>query len=428
MFDLIIRNATLQDGRQNIDIACREGKIVAVASNIDGDARDVIDAEGFLVTPPFVDAHFHLDGALTHGNPMSNQSGELYEGINIWNRLKDTLTAEEVKDRARRICLWALANGTLHLRAQTDICDPKLRAIEALIELRDELRPLMDLQIVAFPQDGYLRTPGAVETMARAIEMGVDVVGGIPDYELTAALGQQSVRELCELAHRHGLLVDMHTDQTPDPQSRQVETLTAETIRLGLGSRVSASHCPSLANFDDYYANKLMAQMAVSGMNVVVCPLTAATCWGVMTRVGELYEAGVNIAFGYDCVLDPWYPLGTADILDVAHMAVVFGRLMSATQQTRVFESITYQGAKALGIDRYGIAEGCNADLVLLQARNPIEAIRLQPPRLAVVRRGKIIATQPKRSAMLLFEGDERLIDFTQKNLMDTKFDTSLSN
>ncbi|MEP4035790.1 cytosine deaminase [Pseudophaeobacter sp.] len=413
MLDLIIRNATLQDGQTGIDIACKDGKIVDVGKSIEGSALETIDAEGFLVAPPFVDAHLHLDGALTHGNPHTNKSGELYEGIGIWNQIKSELTIEDVKKRARKVCEWAIANGTLHIRVQTDIGDPNLIGLRALLELREELRPLLDLQIVAFPQDGYLRRQGSVELMAKAIELGVDVIGGIPDFELTTALGNQSITELCELAQQHDLLVDMHMDQTPDLCSRQIEMLTAETIRLSLGSRVSASHCPSIATFNDYYANKLMAQISQSGMSVVVCPLTAATCWGIMTRVGELYDAGVNIAFGYDCVLDPWYPLGNADMLDVGRMAIVFGRLMSPEKQARVFDSLTYGGAKALSLEGYGIEKGCFADLVLLQARTPNEAIRLQPPRLAVIRRGKLIARREKQSVEISGIEAKVNIDFT---------------
>lgn len=422
MFDLLVKNATLQDGTSNVDIACHDGKIVEVTPAITASAKKTIDAEGFLVTPPFVDAHFHVDGALTHGDPFVNESGELYEGINNWHKIKETLTVENVKQRARKICMWAIASGTLHLRAHTDICDPDLRALQALIEIREELKPYIDLQIVAFPQEGYLRDPQTASLMARAIEMGVDVIGGIPDYELTGSLGNLSVRQLCELADQHGLMVDMHIDQTPDPQSRQVEAITAETMRLRLGSRASASHCPSMANFPDYYANKLIAQIAASEMNVVVCPLTAATCWGVMTRVSRLYDAGVNIAFGYDCVMDPWYPLGTCDMLDVAHMAIIYGRMLGEKKKHMVFNSITYGGAKALNLKQYGIAKGGNADLVLLQARSPMEAIRLQPPRLAVIRRGDVIAVQEKQTSRLSLGAKEIEIDFTIENLMATEY------
>lgn len=418
MFDLVIRNATLQDGRKGVDIACRDGMIAEVAPKILAEAEEIIDAEGFLVIPPFVDGHFHVDCALLHGNPYVNQSGELYEGIDHWLKIKETLTVDDVKLRARSVCAWAIANGTLHIRAQTDICDPKLRAVQALIELRDEIKPYLDLQVVAFPQDGYLRDPNAVSLMKRAIDMGVDVVGGIPDYELTVPLGHESIRQLCEIAVERGLLVDMHIDQTPDPQSRQVEAITAEIIRLGLGSRGSASHCPSMANFHDYYASKLVAQMAQANMNVVVQPMTAATCWGVMTRINQLYDAGVNVAFGQDSVSDPWYPLGKCEMLDIAHMAIVYGRVLNEKKKHKVFDSITYGGARALNLEGYGIAKGKNANLVVLQARSPMEAIRIRPARLAVIRRGRVIARQEKQVSRITLDQRRYDVDFTVENVM----------
>ncbi len=421
MFDLLIKNATLQDGRRNIDIACQDGRIVAVGTGIDGTARETIEAGGQLVTPPFIDAHLHVDCALLNGNPYTNESGELYEGIDNWLKIKESLTVDDYKERARRICAWSIAQGTLHIRAQTDICDPKLRAIQALIEVREEMKPFIDIQVVAFPQDGYLRDPNAVGLMRRALDMGVDVIGGIPDYELTAPLGNEAVRQLCELAESRGMMVDMHIDQTPDPQSRQVEAITGETIRLKLGSRASASHCPSLSNFDDYYANKLIAQMAQSGINVVVQPMTASTCWGVMTRVSQLYDAGVNIAFGQDCMSDPWYPLGKAEMLDIAHMAIVYGRMLSEKKKHKVFDSITYGSARALGLESYGIDKGCYADLVLLQATNPMEAIRIRPARLAVIRRGKVIARQERQISRLELANRQVDLDFTLENLLAAK-------
>lgn len=418
MFDLLVKNANLQDGRTGIDIACAKGRIVAVEQNIGGEAREVIDATDRLVTPPFVDAHWHLDGALLHGNPYTNESGSLYEGIDIWSKLKETQTVEDYKERARRVLSWAIANGSLHIRAQTDICEPELRAVQALIELRDELKPYIDLQLVAFPQDGYLRDPNALKLMKRALDMGMDVVGGIPDYELTAPLGHEAVRQLCELAEKRGLLVDMHIDQTTDPQSRQIEAITQETIRLGMGGRVSASHCPSMANFNDYYAGKLLAQIAQAGMNVCVQPMVAATCWGVMARVNEMLDAGVNVAFGQDSVMDPWYPLGKGEMLDVAHMAIVWGRVLIRKKQLKVFDCITYGGAQALNLESYGIAKGNYADLVVLAAPDPLEAIRIRPARLAVIRRGEVISRQQAQRADITLGGQRLEIDFTRDDAL----------
>ncbi|MGE0775966.1 MAG: cytosine deaminase [Sphingomonadaceae bacterium] len=418
MFDLLVKNANLQDGRTRIDIACTKGRIVAVESNIEGEARETIDATGRLVIPPFVDAHWHLDGALLHGNPYSNESGTLYEGIDLWMKLKQTASVDDYKERARRVLCWAIANGSLHIRCQTDICDPELRAVQALIELRDELKPYIDLQLVAFPQDGYLRDPNGLRLMKRALDMGMDVVGGIPDYELTAPLGYEAVRQLCEIADKRGLLVDMHIDQTTDPQSRQIEAITQECIRLKMGARLSASHCPSMFNFNDYYANKLIAQIAQAEMNICVQPMVAATCWGIMARVRQLLDAGVNVAFGQDSVMDPWYPFGKCEMLDVAHMAIVWGRTLVEKTKAKVFNGITYGGAKALNIDGYGIAKGSYADLVVLQAPDPIEAIRIRPPRLAVIRRGEVIARQPAQRAEINLGGQRVAVDFTRDDVL----------
>lgn len=416
-FDLIVRQAELQDGRSGIDIACRDGKIVDMGYNLAGETREEVDATGLLVTPPFVDAHFHLDAALTHGNPRTNESGELYEGINLWADLKPELTVEEVEERATNYCRWAVAQGTLAIRCQTDVCEPRLVQAEALIAVRERMKPWIDLQLVAFPQDGYFRYEGAAELVSRALDMGFDVVGGIPDYELTAELGYRSVRELCEMAEKRGLRVDMHTDQTLDPQSRQIEALTYETIRLGLGEMASGSHCTSITTFHDNYAMKLIEQIANAGLNIVVSPMTSATCLKVMTRVEELWDAGVNIAFGQDCVMDPWYAFGKADMLETAHMAIHFGRLLSRKRKAQVFDAITYGGARALGLEGYGLDRGCNADMVVLQAGDPMEAVRLGAPRLFVIRRGQVIARQAPRTAQVLMDNRSFVVDFRRESV-----------
>lgn len=417
MLDLIVRNANLQDGRSGIDIACKDGRIVEVGSRLRGESAKEIDASGRLVTPPFVDAHLHLDAVLTHGNPRINESGELYEGIDLWADLKATLTPDDYKKRAVAYCHWAIAQGTLAIRAQTDICDPRLAQVEALIEVRDRMRPYIDLQLVAFPQDGYYRYEGATALMRRALDMGMDVVGGIPDFELTAALGNESVRELCEIAADRGLRVDMHTDQTLDPQSRQIEALTYQTKRLGLGDRASASHCTSVTTFHDNYAMKLIPQIADAGLNVVVSPMTSATCLKVMTRVGEMWDAGANIAFGQDCVMDPWYAFGTEDMLDVAHMAIHFGRLLSEKRKRQVFDGITYGGAKALGLEGYGLERGCRADMVVLQASTPMEAVRLKATRLAVIRAGRIIAQSAPKASTVVLDNVSHTVDFSAESV-----------
>ena len=266
---------------------------------------------------------------------------------------------------------------------------------EALIAVRERMKPYLDLQLVAFPQGRLLPLRGRHRARAPRPRHGFDVVGGIPDYELTAELGNRSVRELCEMAAKRDLRVDMHTDQTLDPQSRQIEALTCETIRLGLGEMASGSHCTSITTFHDNYAMKLIEQIANARLNIVVSPMTSATCLKVMTRVEELWDAGVNIAFAQDCVMDPWYAFGKADMLEVAHMAIHFGRLLSKKRKAQVFDAITYGGARALGLEGYGLDRGCNADMVVLQAGDPMEAVRLGAPRLFVIRRARSSPGRP---------------------------------
>ena len=417
MLDTIIRGCNLQDGRTGIDIGCKDGLIVEVGHALDAEAGEEIDGSGRLVVPPFVDCHLHLDAVLTHGNPRINESGELYEGIDLWADLKATLAPEDYKRRAIDYCHWAIAQGTLAIRAHVDVCDPRLAQVEALIDVRDEMRPYIDLQLVAFPQDGYFRYDGGVDLLHRAVDMGLDVVGGIPDFELTAALGNESVRALAELAVDKGLLVDMHTDQTLDPQSRQIEALTYQTKRLKLGARASASHCTSLTTFHDNYAMKLIAQIADAGLNVIVSPMTSATCLKTMTRVAELWDAGVNIGFGQDCVMDPWYAFGQEDMLDVAHMAIHFGRLLSEQRKAQVFDGITYGGARALSLENYGLAPGSRADMVMLQASAPMEAVRTKAARLRVIRAGQTIASSAPRASTVTLGNSTRTVDFSAESV-----------
>ncbi|CAH2600784.1 Cytosine deaminase [Rhodovastum atsumiense] len=413
-FDLIIHDACLPDGQRGVDIACAQGRIQAVAPGITAAAGRVIDAGGRLVSPPFVDAHFHLDSTLSLGLPRLNQSGTLLEGIALWGELKPTLTREAVVERALRYCDLAVAQGLLAIRSHVDVCDPRLLAVEALLEVRECVRPWIDLQLVAFPQDGYLRAPGAAANLERALDMGVDVVGGIPHFERTMADGAESVRALCAIAARRGLMVDMHCDESDDPHSRHIETLAAETQRLGLAGRVAGSHLTSMHSMDNYYVSKLLPLMAEAGVAAIANPLINITLQGRhdtypkrrgMTRVPELRQAGVTVAFGHDCVMDPWYPLGGADMLDVAHMGLHVGMMTSREGMRFCFDAVTTNAARILGLAEYGLSPGCHADMVLLDAADPIEAIRLRAARLAVVRRGTVIAESPPRHTRLHLPG-----------------------
>lgn len=414
MLDLLLRNAALPDGRNGIDIACRDGRIVEVAPAIAATARDIIDAGGYLVTPPFIDAHFHMDATLSLGLPRFNISGTLLEGIALWGELKPTLTHEAVLERALRYCDLAVSQGLLAIRTHVDVCDDRLLCVEALLEVRKKVESYLDLQIVAFPQDGFYRSPTARRNLLQALDLGVDVVGGIPHFERTMVDGAASLKELCEIAAERGLLVDIHCDESDDPLSRHVETLAYETQRLGLHGRVAGSHLTSMHSMDNYYASKLIALIAEAELHATPNPLINITLQGRadtyprrrgMTRVPELRAAGVNVSFGHDCVMDPWYPLGQADMLEVASMGIHVAPMTSREAMRWAFDAVTVNPARVLHLQDYGLAKGCYADFVLLQARNPIEAIRLKANRLKVVRRGKVIAQTPERVSHLHLDG-----------------------
>jgi cytosine deaminase len=380
----------------------------------------VIDAGGLLLSPPFVDAHFHLDATLSYGLPRVNASGTLLEGIALWGELKPQLTADALIERALAYCDWAVARGLLVIRSHVDVCDDRLLAVDALLEVQRRVAPYLDLQLVAFPQDGLLRSPNALANLKRALDQGVDVIGGIPHFERTMAEGAESVRILCELAAERGLPVDLHCDESDDPLSRHIETLAAETHRLGLHGRVVGSHVTSLHSVDNYYASKLIPLIAESGVGVVANPLINITLQGRhdsypkrrgMTRVPELMAAGVTVAFGHDCVMDPWYALGSGDMLEVASMGLHVAQMTGHDAMRRCFDAVTTAPAQLLALDGYGIAPGCHADFVLLHARDPIEALRLKATRLKVWRRGRLIAESPAPVARLHLDGRPDAVD-----------------
>jgi cytosine deaminase len=422
ILDLLVRNATLPDGRKGQDIAVQGGRIAEVRPAIDADAARIIDAAGHLVSPPFVDAHFHMDATLSLGLPRLNQSGTLLEGIALWGELKPHLTHQAVVERALSYCDMAVAQGLLAIRSHVDICDDRLLAVDALLEVKRRVSPYLDLQLVAFPQDGYFRSPGAVQNLKRALEKGVDVVGGIPHFERTMADGAASVRALCEIAAERGLQVDMHCDETDDPLSRHIETLAYETQRLGLSGRVAGSHLTSMHSMDNYYVSKLLPLMAEAGVAAIANPLINIVIQGRhdtypkrrgMTRIPEMRAQGISCAFGHDCVMDPWYSLGSGDMLEVAHMAVHVGHMTSRDAMGFCFDAVTRNPAAIMGLDGYGLEPGCNADFVLLQARDPIDAIRLKATRLAVIRRGRVVAETPARRPALSIEGRSATLDPT---------------
>ncbi|MCO5978480.1 amidohydrolase family protein [Ideonella oryzae] len=424
MLDLLIHNARLPDGRTRMGVAVQDGHITAIEEELSpatAPAAQVVDAGDLLLSPPFVDAHFHMDATLSYGLPRVNQSGTLLEGIALWGELKPLLTAEALIERALAYCDWAVAQGLLAIRSHVDVCDPRLLAVDALLEVKRRVAPYLDLQLVAFPQDGVLRSPGALELLKESLRRGVDVVGGIPHFERTMAEGAASVKLLCELAAEQGKRVDMHCDESDDPLSRHVETLAFETQRLGLHGRVTGSHLTSMHSMDNYYVSKLLALMAEARLNVVANPLINITLQGRhdsypkrrgMTRVPEQLAAGLTVAFGHDCVMDPWYSLGQADMLEVASMGLHVAQMTGQAAMRQCFEAVTTAPARILGLDHFGLAVGREASFVLLQARDPVEALRLRAQRLGVWRRGVQLAASAPRTTTLMLPGRPPQTDF----------------
>ena len=419
MSDLLIKNARLKDNKVQ-DILILDKRIAEIGNVRESTGMPTIDAKGYFVTAPFVDSHFHLDATLSYGIPRVNQSGTLLEGIKLWGELKPNLTADALKERARKLCQWAIARGTLGIRSHVDISDPSLLAVEAMLDIKNEYKPWLDLQLVAFPQDGLIRA-GSKTNLSRALDLGVEVVGGIPHFERTMEEGTESIQYLCELAAVKGLQVDMHCDESDDPMSRHIETLTKETMRLGLEGRVAGSHLTSMHSMDNYYVSKLLPLMSEANVSVIANPLINITLQGRhdsypkrrgLTRIAEQLQAGLTVALGHDCVMDPWYPLGSQDMLDVAHMALHVAQMTGAAQMRECFNAVTENPAKILGLDGYGLKKGGKGDLVILQCMDDIEALRLRPARLYVIREGNVLSSTPEVICNLDLSGNKSSTDF----------------
>lgn len=412
MFDLLVKGGTLPDGTK-ADIGIKGDRIAAVG-RLDAEAAKVIDATGDLVSPPFVDPHFHMDATLSYGLPRVNASGTLLEGIALWGELRDIATVDEMVDRALTYCDWAVSMGLLAIRTHVDTTPDHLRGVEAMLEVKARVAPYLDLQLVAFPQDGLYRTKTGRQNVIRALDMGVDVVGGIPHFERTMEEGAESLRDLGRIAAERGLMWDVHCDETDDPLSRHVETMAREVTRHGLGGRAAGSHLTSMHSMDNYYVSKLLPLIAESGMTAIPNPLINITLQGRhdsypkrrgLTRVKEMQAMGVPVGWGQDCVLDPWYSLGTADMLDVAFMGLHVAQMTHPAEMARCFAMVTEVNARIMNLPDYGLQPGKRADLLVLDAGNPVEALRLRPARLAVVSRGKLVAETRRGDATLQLPG-----------------------
>ncbi|PSN76115.1 cytosine deaminase, partial [filamentous cyanobacterium CCP4] len=403
--DFILRECRLPGG-ELVDVGLKQGVIEAIEPRLDAKAAQDIDVGGQLVSPPFVESHIHLDSALTAGQPRWNQSGTLFEGIEIWRDRKQSLTLEDVKERAIATLRLQAQQGVLFVRTHADVSETSLVALKALLEVREAVKDWMTVQVVAFPQDGLYGSSGNLELMAEALKLGADVVGGIPHYEMTREDGVQSVHRIFELAQHYDRLIDIHCDEIDDDQSRFLEVVAACAVRSGLGSRVTASHTTAFASYNNAYAFKLMGLLARANLNFIANPLINITLQGRtdtypkrrgVTRVKELWQQGLNVSLGHDCVQDPWYSLGTGNMLDVAAMAVHVCQMTGQDEIAACYDMITTNGAKTLSLqDSYGLEVGKPANLIVLDADSPYEAIRRRAAVTQVFSHGKLLVeTKP---------------------------------
>jgi cytosine/creatinine deaminase len=419
MIDLILRNGRLAGQDTLTDLGVHAGRIVAAGDG--GQAAEVIELGGRLVTPPLVEPHIHLDAVLTVGQPRPNISGSLFEGIAIWADRVADLSYADVQARVRQVLKWQLACGVQHVRSHVDVCDPQLLALRALLDLREEVRGVIDLQLVAFPQQGIFGFDGGADLMRKAVELGADVVGGIPHYELTREDGVESVLFAMGLADEHGLAVDIHCDETDDDQSRFVEVMAAETIRRGMSGRVTASHTTAMHSYNSAYAYRLIRNIARAGLHMVTNPLDNAVLQGRFdtgpirrghTRIKELRAAGVNVCIGHDSVMDPWYPLGYGDPLQAAFVLAHFGQMSGDAELRQLIEMITTSPAAALRVPDYGLRPGGPADLVVFDAPTEADALRLIAPRALVLRGGKVLARSAPARHTVTWHGTEEEVSF----------------
>ena len=421
--DLVIRNARLVGHADVTDIGIQDGRFARIAPGLRDTSTRELDAAGRLASPPFIDSHVHLDAVLTVGQPRHNQSGTLIEGIQIWSERKASLSHEDVKRRALEAIKWEVAQGTLFMRSHVDVCDPKLTALRALLEVQAEVKDICELQLVAFPQDGILSFPDGKALMDEALRLGANVVGGIPHYEWTREMGVEDVHVAFELAQRYNRDIDCHCDETDDPHSRFTEVMAADTLEHGWQGRVTVSHCTAMHSWDNAYAFKLIQLLLRGRLNVICNPYDNVILQGRfdtypkrrgMARLKELVQAGVNVSLGHDSIMDPWYPLGRGDMLAAASLALHIAQMSGHDEIAQMYDLITTNAARTLNIaDRYGIEEGKPANLLIVDAADPHDALRLLPARLHVIKDGRVVASTAPSQSRLFRDGAEESVSFT---------------
>jgi len=416
MKSMLIKNAKLRNTEGLRQILIDDGKFKKIADSIDAPNAQVIDAAGNLVTPPLIDPHVHLDAVLSAGKlERGNESGTLIEAIDIWSEWKAGLTKDIIMDNAREVMKWYAANGVLRVRTHADCTDPTLLTVECLLELKEEVKDYIDVQVVAFPQNGIYTDPSYIGLFNKAIEMGVDVIGGAPHLELTREDGVRDVETVYEAAEKNDRLIDIHIDETGDDHSRFVEVMAKESINRGFGDRATASHTTAMHNYNNDYAFKLIGNIAKADLNMITNPFDNSVLQNRLdgyprrrghTRVDQMLENGINVSIGHDSIMDPWYSMGKGSMIAAANLLMHTAHMNGAAQIPQLFDMITVNSAKTMHLDDYGIEEGNQADLVIFDGRDEAEIIRLGSECLYVIRKGDIIS-ETKPAVRMVTMGSE---------------------
>ena len=416
---MLVKNVHIHNREGLWQILIEEGKISRIFSQdeVFNYSGEILDGEEGIVYPPFIEPHIHLDATQTAGQPNWNQSGTLFEGIERWAERKSLLSHEDVKSRAWKTLKWQIANGIQYVRTHVDVSDPTLTALKAMLEVKKEIAPWVDLQIVAFPQEGILSYPNGEKLLDQAIEMGADVVGGIPHFEFTREYGVESMHIAFDIARKYNKQIDIHCDEIDDEQSRFVETVAALALKYDIGEKVTASHTTAMHSYNNAYASRLFRLLKMSKIHFVANPLVNIHLQGRfdtypkrrgVTRVKEMLKNNINVCFGHDDVFDPWYPLGTANMLQVLHMGLHVCQLMGYGQINDGLKLVTENSAKALGLTDYGIQEGNSANFIVLPAENGFDAVRRQVPTRYSIRHGKVISeTQLAKTTIHLSDSEQ---------------------
>jgi len=417
---MLVKNVHIHNREGLWQILIEEGKISRIFSQdeVFNYSGEILDGEEGIVYPPFVEPHIHLDATQTAGQPNWNQSGTLFEGIERWAERKSLLSHEDVKSRAWKTLKWQIANGVQYVRTHVDVSDPTLTALKAMLEVKKEIAPWVDLQIVAFPQEGILSYPNGEKLLDQAMEMGADVVGGIPHFEFTREYGVESMHIAFDIARKYNKQIDIHCDEIDDEQSRFVETVAALALKYDMGEKVTASHTTAMHSYNNAYASRLFRLLKMSKIHFVANPLVNIHLQGRfdtypkrrgVTRVKEMLKNNINVCFGHDDVFDPWYPLGTANMLQVLHMGLHVCQLMGYGQINDALKLVTENSAKALGLTDYGIQEGNSANFIVLPAENGFDAVRRQVPTRYSIRHGKVISETQLAKTTIHLSGSEQV-------------------